>query len=103
MPASQKIFKVRRHYNKWGTDQTLEDYSLPYIAQQAPCYVNQPYGKTVLGATAFLELESLAAVVTLSYGFTNAVSAIFTVLIVFFITGFPIAYYTAKHGLDIDS
>jgi len=52
--------------------------------------------KTALGATAFLALESLAAVVTLSCGFTNAISAIFAVLVVFFITGFPIAYYSAS-------
>lgn len=102
MSASQKVFKVRRHYNKWVADQTLEDYSLRYTAQQARSMSIARVAKTALGATAFLALESLAAVVTLNYGFTNAISAILAVLFVFFVTGFPIAYYSAKHGLDID-
>ncbi|WP_067094013.1 hybrid sensor histidine kinase/response regulator [Marinomonas atlantica] len=102
MAAAQKIFKVRRHYNKWVADQTLEDYALRYTAKQGHSMSIERVGHTALGAAAFLALEGLAAVITLSYGFTNAVAAILTVLAVFFITGFPIAYYSAKHGLDID-
>ncbi|WP_191602501.1 ATP-binding protein [Marinomonas algicola] len=102
MAASQKIFKVRRYYNRWVADQTLEDYSLRYTAQTGRKMSIDRVAKTALGATAFLALESLAATVTLNYGFINAITAILTVLLVFFITGFPIAYYSAKHGLDID-
>ncbi|MEC8484334.1 MAG: hybrid sensor histidine kinase/response regulator, partial [Pseudomonadota bacterium] len=102
MAAAQKIFKVRRHYNKWVADQTMEDYALRYTAKQGHSMSIDRVGHTALGAAAFLALEGLAAVITLTYGFTNAVAAILTVLAVFFITGFPIAYYSAKHGLDID-
>ncbi|WP_417529443.1 hypothetical protein [Marinomonas shanghaiensis] len=56
-------------------------------------------GHTALSATAF-GVGRLTAVITL-YGFTNAVAAILTVLAVFY-NGFPITYYSAKHGLDID-
>lgn len=59
-------------------------------------------GHTALGATAFLALEGIAASVTLNYGFVNAVAAMLVVCLLFFITGFPITYYSAKHGLDID-
>ncbi|SBS28925.1 Aerobic respiration control sensor protein ArcB [Marinomonas spartinae] len=102
MSASQKIFKVRRHYNKWVADQTLEDYALRYTAKQGHSMSIERVANTAFGATAFLALEGIAAAITLNYGFTNAISAIFVVLLVFFITGFPIAYYCAKHGLDID-
>ena len=102
MAAAQKIFKVRRHYNKWVADQTMEDYALRYTAKHGHTMSIDRVGHTALGAAAFLALEGLAAVITLTYGFTNAVTAIVTVLAVFFITGFPIAYYSAKHGLDID-
>lgn len=102
MTAAQKIFKVRRHYNKWVADQTLEDYALRYTSKQGHTMTIERVGHTALGAAAFLALEGLAAVITLGYGFTNAVAAILTVLAVFFITGFPIAYHSAKHGLDID-
>ncbi|MBD5769651.1 hybrid sensor histidine kinase/response regulator [Marinomonas colpomeniae] len=102
MKATQKIFKVRRHYNKWVVDQTMEDYALRYTSKQGHTMSIDRVGHTALGAAAFLALEGLAAVITLSYGFTNAIAAILTVLAVFFVTGFPIAYYSAKHGLDID-
>lgn len=102
MSATQKVFKVRRHYNKWVNDQTLEDYALRYTAKSGRKMSIDRVGKTALGATAFLALEGLAAAVTLTYGFTNTIAAMLTVTLVFFITGFPITYYSAKHGLDID-
>lgn len=102
MSASQRILKERRHYNKWVADQTLEDYALRFTAVQGRRMSIARVGMTALGASAFLALESLAAAVTLTYGFTNAVWAMVSVCLVLFITGFPIAYYCAKHGLDID-
>lgn len=102
MPAKQKILKVRRHYNQWVADQTLEDYALRFTARKARRMGISRVGKTALGATAFLALESIAAAVTLSYGFVNTIAAMLVVAAVFFITGFPIAYHSAKHGLDID-
>jgi len=102
MTSKQKILKVRRHYNQWVANQTLEDYALRFTARKARKMGISQVGKTALGATAFLALESIAAAVTLSYGFVNTVVAMLVVAAVFFITGLPIAYYSAKHGLDID-
>ncbi|MFG1495277.1 ATP-binding protein [Saccharospirillum sp. HFRX-1] len=102
MTASQKIFKVRRHYNKWVANQTLEDYALRFTAHKGRRMSIDRVGHTALGATAFLALEGIAAAVTLSYGFINTVAAMLVVCALFFITGFPITYYSAKHGLDID-
>ncbi|MFP3617396.1 hypothetical protein SB778_45945, partial [Paraburkholderia sp. SIMBA_050] len=39
---------------------------------------------------------------TLSYGFTNAMWAIGMVSLVIFLTGLPISYYAARHGVDMD-
>lgn len=102
MSASQRIFKVRRHYNKWVADQTLEDYALRFTAHSGRKMSIERVGNTALGATAFLALEGIAAAVTLNYGFINTVSAMLVVCLLFFLTGFPITYYSAKHGLDID-
>ncbi|WP_156490527.1 hypothetical protein, partial [Oleiphilus sp. HI0086] len=71
MPAKQKILKVRRHYNQWVADQTLEDYALRFTARKARRMGISRVGKTALGATAFLALESIAAAVTINYGFVN--------------------------------
>lgn len=99
---AQPILKVRRHYNQWVANETLEDYALRFTARKSRHMSISKVGKTALGATAFLALESIAAAVTLTYGFTNTVAAIFAVCTIFFLTGLPIAYYCAKHGLDID-
>ena len=57
---------------------------------------------TALGATAFLALEAIGGAITLNYGVANAIYAILTVSLVIILTGTPICYYAAKHGLDID-
>ncbi len=57
---------------------------------------------TALGATAFLALEAIGGAITLNYGVSNSIFAILTVNLVILLTGTPICYYAAKHGLDID-
>ncbi|HEY0962606.1 MAG TPA: ATP-binding protein [Pseudomonadales bacterium] len=102
MRAPQQIFRIRREYNIWVGNQTLEDYALRFTAKTARRWPIERVALTALGATAFLALEALAASITLSYGFTNAMAAVLTVAAVILVTGFPITYYAAKHGLDID-
>ncbi len=102
MHATQQVFRVRRQYNKWVANQTLEDYALRFTAKSARRWSIDKVAKTALGATAFLALEAIAAALTLNYGFTNTLWAMLTVAAIIFITGFPISYYAAKHGLDID-
>jgi len=102
MPASQQIVKNRRTYNQWVANQTLEDYALRFTAHQGRKMSIERVAKTAIGATAFLALEGIAAAVTLSYGFTNTLIAMLTVALLFFIISSPIAYYSAKYGLDID-
>ncbi len=102
MRATQQVFRVRRQYNKWVANQTLEDYALRFTAKSARRWSIDRVAKTALGATAFLALEAIAAALTLNYGFNNTLWAIATVALIIFITGFPISYYAAKYGLDID-
>lgn len=102
MSATQRIYKVRRRYNKWVADQTLEDFALRFTARQGRKMSIERVAMTALGATAFLALEGIAAAVTLAYGFTNTLVAILVVCSLFFVTGVPIVYHAAKNGLDID-
>ncbi len=102
MRAAQQIFRVRRDYNKWVANQTLEDYALRFTAKSARRWTAWQVAMTALGATAFLALEAIGGAITLSYGFTNSLAAILAVGAVFFITGCPISYYAARHGVDID-
>jgi len=102
MRATQQIFRVRRQYNQWVANQTLEDYALRFTAKKARRWSAELVAMTALGATAFLALEAIGGAITLHYGFINAVVAMFTVGIVIFVTGFPISYYAARYGVDID-
>jgi signal transduction histidine kinase/FixJ family two-component response regulator len=102
MLPKQQIFRVRRKYNQWVANQTLEDYALRFTAKKSRSWSAYKVAMTALGAAAFLALEAIGGAITLSYGFTNAVAAILVVSLIIFITGLPISYYAARYGVDID-
>jgi len=100
--APQKILRIRRDYNSWVANETLEDYALRYTARQFRKWSEFRVANTAFGATSFLALEAIGAAIALSYGFTNALWAILVVGAVTFLTGLPISVYAARHGLDMD-
>ena len=102
MNATQKIFRIRRNYNQWVNNQTLEDYALRFTAKSARKWSLFKVSNTALGAISFLALEAIGGTITLSYGFDNAVLAIMVVGVLIFFSGIPICYYAAKYGVDID-
>lgn len=102
MSAQQKVFRVRRNYNQWVANQTLEDYALRFTAKGARRWSAARVSNTALGAISFLALEAIGGAITLSYGFSNAVAAIMVVSVIIFLTGIPISYHAAKQGTDID-
>lgn len=102
MAAKQHIFRVRRNYNQWVANQTLEDYALRFTAKSARRWSNARVATTALGAISFLALEAIGGAITLHYGFNNALAAICAVSFIIFLTAIPISYYAAKYGVDID-
>lgn len=102
MAARQNIFRVRRRYNQWVANQTLEDYALRFTAKSARRWSAARVSHTALGAISFLAMEAIGGAITLHYGFDNAVAAILAVSLVIFLTAIPISYYAARYGVDID-
>lgn len=100
--ANQKIIRIRREYNTWVADESLEDYALRYTPQSFRKWSEWKVANTALGGISFLALEAIGAVMALNYGFSNALWAIFAVGLVAFLTGLPISYYAARYGVDID-
>jgi signal transduction histidine kinase len=98
----QRIVKVRRDYNRWVSDETLEDYALRFTPRSFRRWSAFRVANTAFGAVSFLALEAIGAAIALSYGFVNAMWAIGVVSLVIFVTGLPIAYRAARHGLDMD-
>ncbi|MBM4204735.1 MAG: hypothetical protein FJ194_11375 [Gammaproteobacteria bacterium] len=102
MAAPHLIFPIRREYNTFAGNETLEDYALRFTATGARRWSIRRVAATALGATSFLALEVIAAGLTLNYGVSNTVWASFAVSAIIFLIGTPIVIAAAKHGLDID-
>ena len=100
--APQKIFRIRRDYNSWVANETLEDYALRYTPRHFRKWSEFRVANTAFGATSFLALEAIGGAIALSYGFSNALWAILVVGLITFLTGLPISYYAAKYGVDMD-
>ena len=76
MAARQRIIPIRRQYNRWVADETLEDYALRFTAKSARRWSQERVAQTAIGAISFLALEAIGGAITLSYGTANAVAAI---------------------------
>ncbi|WP_312797052.1 ATP-binding protein [Tianweitania sp.] len=100
--ARQRILPVRREYNRWVADETLEDYALRFTAKSARRFSSRRISQTAIGAISFLALEAIGGAITLSYGSVNAVAAILIASLCILAVGIPIARYAMRHGLDID-
>jgi len=100
--TGQKIFRIRRDYNTWVANETLEDYALRYTPRSFRKWSEFRVANTAFGATSFLALEAIGGALALSYGFSNALWAILAVGLITFFTGLPISYYAARHGVDMD-
>ena len=101
-PPTQRIVPIRREYNAWVADETIEDYALRYTPRSFRKWSDIRVANTALGAISFLALEAIGASVALDHGFFNAFWAISLVSVFIFLTGIPIALYAARHAVDID-
>lgn len=102
MTARQRILPVRRQYNKWVNNQTLEDYALRFTAKGARRFSSRAISQTAIGAISFLALEAIGGAITLSHGTANAFVAILVGSLVLLIVGLPISRYAMRYGVDID-
>ena len=102
LQSNQKILTTRRTYNKLVANEMMEDFALRFTAKRARQHSVGKIAITALGIVSFLVLEAIGGAVTLNYGFVNAAWAILAVVLVIFVSGLPISYYSAKYGVDID-
>ena len=96
------MFRIRRDYNAWVADESMEDYALRYTPRSFRKWSELRVANTAFGAVSFLALEAIGGAIALNYGFTNALLAILTVGLITFLTGLPISYYAARYGVDMD-
>jgi signal transduction histidine kinase/CheY-like chemotaxis protein len=98
----QHIDKARRDYNAWVADETMEDYALRFAPRSFRKWSEFLVANTAFGSISFLVLEAIGGALTINYGFCNTFWAILSVGLIIFLTGLPIAYYAARHNIDMD-
>src|SRR6202000_2050629 len=101
-PALQRVVKVRRDYNSWVAQESLEDYALRYTPQSFRRWSELRVANTAFGAASFLVLEAVGATLLVEYGFVNAFWAILATGLVLLLAGWAISVYAARYGVDMD-
>ena len=96
------VIRVKREYQSWVANETLEDYALRYAAKSYRRWAPGVLANTAIGGISFLALEAIGGSLTVSYGFQNALAAIIVVSILIFVISLPIAYYSSVANVDID-
>ena len=100
--AVQRVVKVRRDYNTWVANESIEDYALRFTPRSFRKWSELRVANTAFGAASFLVLEAVGATMLVNYGFVNAFWAILLTGLVIFLAGLPISLYAARYGLDMD-
>ncbi len=96
------VIRVKREYQSWVANETLEDYALRYAARSYRRWSPFIVANTAIGGISFLALEAIGGSITISYGFQNAFPAIVIVSLLILLISVPIAYYSATANVDID-
>ena len=101
--APQRVIKIRRDYNTWVANETLEDYALRFTPRSFRKWSALRVANTAFGgASSFLVLEAVGATMLVGSGFINAFWAILATGLIIFLLGLPISHAAAKYGLDMD-
>ncbi len=80
----------------------MEDYSLRYAPRSFRKWSEYAVATAALGGIAYLADFAIGASITVTHGFTSALWAILVAAVIIFLTGIPIAYYSAKYNIDMD-
>ncbi|WP_345945780.1 ATP-binding protein [Pseudomonas sp. dw_358] len=102
LPGTQRIAKIRRDYNRWVADESMEDYALRYAPSSFRRWSEGRIVNTALSSVSFLVLEAIGGTLVMNYGFTNTFWAVLAVALIILLTGLPISYYAARYGVDMD-
>ncbi|MEU6058303.1 allantoin permease [Streptomyces sp. NPDC047097] len=82
--------------------ETLEDYTLRFAPRSYRRWTPMVVATTALGGIAYMADFSIGAGIALAHGSGNALVAIAVAAVVIFVTGFPLAYYSARYNIDLD-
>ncbi|PWI55040.1 purine-cytosine permease family protein [Sulfoacidibacillus thermotolerans] len=96
------ITRKKRTFSGLVNNPVMEDYALRYAPRSFRKWSEFAVASTALGGIAYMADFAIGGSVGLSFGFLNSLYAIITVAAIIFLTGIPIAYYSAKYNIDMD-
>ncbi|HTK07879.1 MAG TPA: hypothetical protein VL485_11975 [Ktedonobacteraceae bacterium] len=100
--AEQESSIPKRQFNTLVNNPVMEDYSLRYAPRSFRKWSEYATATAALGGIAYMADFAIGASIFVTHGFASAVWAILAAAIVIFLTGIPIAYYSAKYNIDMD-
>ena len=92
----------KRTFNRFVANPVLEDYSLRYAPKSFRTWSEYAVATAALGGIAYMADQAIGGSLAVQFGFANAFWGIITAALVIFVTGIPIAYYSAKYNVDVD-
>lgn len=102
MVANVKSTRSMRIFGGLVNNPVLEDYSLRYAPSSFRRWSEYAVAMAALGGIAYMADQAIGGSLAIQFGFTNAFWGILTAAIIIFLTGIPIAYYSAKYNVDVD-
>jgi purine-cytosine permease-like protein len=105
MVSEVKNIKTSRSKRVFGglvNNPVLEDYSLRYAPSSFRTWSEYGVAMAALGGIAYMADQAIGGSLAIQFGFTNAFWGILTAAFIIFLTGIPIAYYSAKYNVDVD-
>lgn len=92
----------KRTFNKLVNNPILEDYSLRYAPKSFRTWSEYAVATAALGGIAYLADQAIGGSLAVQFGFANAFWGILAAAVIIFLTGIPIAYYSARYNVDVD-
>ncbi|MDT7590134.1 MAG: hypothetical protein QOE32_7684, partial [Pseudonocardiales bacterium] len=89
-------------FRRWAARESIEDYSLRFAPTTFRRWAPVMVASTALGGIAYLADYAIGSSIVLANGAPSALVGILLAAAVIFVTGIPIAYYSAKYALDMD-
>ncbi|MCL6437252.1 MAG: hypothetical protein K6T51_01475 [Rubrobacteraceae bacterium] len=102
--VQQKGREVRpgRRFNAFVDNEVVEDYSLRYAPRSFRRWSEYAVATAALGGIAYLVDFAIGGSLAVTHGFSSAVWGILVAAVTIFLTGIPIAYYSARYNIDMD-
>ena len=97
-----RLIPTRRAYKSWVADDTIEDFALRFTPPGARRFGLFAIADTAFGATSFMALEVIGALLTIADGTRVAVASIVAVSCLRFVLGLTITLAAARGNVDID-